>query len=72
MVLQTKPRSASLIGRSVALGGSASYRRRTSNNKSTKRFYTQDRIKCDTYPFTTTTADVTLTGTEFLDQIFLF
>jgi pimeloyl-ACP methyl ester carboxylesterase len=45
--------------------GSASYRRRTANNKSAGRFYTTDNIKHDIAPFAT--ADVTLT--DFLGRL---
>lgn len=59
IALGTKP-GTGLIGGSALLRGSASYRRRTANNKAAKRFYTQDMIKNDIEPFAT--ADVTLTG----------
>lgn len=69
IVLRSKPRGAGLIGGSALLRGSASFRRQSANNKSARRFYTQDNIKPDVDPFAT--ADVTLTGKN-LDQIFNF
>jgi hypothetical protein len=69
IVLRTKPGTGLIGGSEAMLRGSASYRRRTANNKSARRFYTTDNIKHDIEPFAT--ADVTLTGKNWIRSLIL-